>query len=108
MKAVFGFGDEERVERARAALLEGGKLALGGAGAKVFDTAEGNAKNNADRASPPSTSLPPRAAIAGTPAKGARSASATASLSGGHLILEVSNWEDVLAESQHNMAALAG
>lgn len=106
-KAAFGFGDEDRIKRVREGLLTGGPGPTSPEAA-VFDTQEGDATTRADAAAPGSTSLPPRAAIAGTPARGSRSARATASLSGGHLILEVSNWEDVLAESQHNMAALAG
>jgi len=66
----------------------------------------GEATSEGGAASPPSTVSPKRAAMAGVPAGG--SAKATASISQGKLVLEVSNWEDVLAESQLNLAAHVG
>jgi len=54
------------------------------------------------------SSDPARAAIAGIPAGAGGAAKATGSISQGNLILEVSNWEDVLAESLHDLAANAG
>jgi len=70
----------------------------------VADEAEAQAKGG----TPGSTSVPKPSAAAGQRSGGAKSGKATASISGGHLILEVSNWEDVLAGSLHNLSANAG
>jgi len=74
---------------------------------------EDQAVGDAEMATPTTgVAAPDRAAAAGAAAGGGGggggAARATASVSQGNLILEVSNWESVLAQSQHDLAANTG